>query len=467
MAFIWIYKKIFADKLLQKTNPTGKDGAKPMPPLIPYGFIQTAKELTGPRAPWFMLENSRWSPGSIYRYHVTLYGRNLPPLVAIGDVEVAHAVLKDSKSYKPKFLYSMMDRMGGPNILTSEGHRWQHARKGVAPAFASKHITRMNDVINNQINTWIIETLMPKYVETGEPFDVAHEFLRQVLKGISLAGFNYSMSDEEANMFITETNIALIEIMAQAVNPVRKALRHFIPAARRLVEADKRLHKIAQNVLDHYRSTVHSQDETIISMIVNNDSYSSDKERLADIRLFFFAGYDTTAYTLCWTLLELAKNPSEQMKLRNALRGVQISERRNVPELRCVIKEGMRLYPVAVAGGRRALANDFTTDKYFLPKGTIVTISNIAIHRNAKYFDDPDEFRPSRWKDPSKEASMAFMPFALGRRNCVGQSLANAELYTILATLISGFEFTVFDEGEKDYFVTLKPVGAKLIAKNI
>lgn len=73
-------------------------------------------------------------------------------------------------------------------------------------------------------------------------------------------------------------------------------------------------------------------------------------------------------------------------------------------------------------GVRRIVSKDFTTDKYLLPKGTHVTIGTMVMFRNPKYFDEPDEFRPSRWENPSEKKPMVFMPFGLGRRNCVGQS---------------------------------------------
>ena len=367
MALIWTYKKFFSD------TPLSKDG-KPMPPMISCGFLETIKALTGSRAPSFMLENCRGADNDIYQYRITPYGVGLPHLVTIGDAELAMAVLRDPKSLKPVIKNKVGKDQGAGNLLFSDGHRWRHARRAVAPAFASKHVSRMNVIVVKQVKTWINETLIPKLVDKDESFDVAQTFLHQILKGIAVAGMEYNMSDEETEVFITEANIAMTELQAQMINPVRRILSSFTPSGRRASLAKERMDQFVQNVLDNYRSLENPQDDTVISAIVNNDAYLSDGERLADIRIFFVAGFETTAYSLSWTLLELAKNPAEQTKVRNALLSVPVNERRNVPELRNAIKEGMRLHPVSAGGIRRVLMKDFTTDKYFHQKERLLLL---------------------------------------------------------------------------------------------
>jgi len=61
----------------------------------------------------------------------------------------------------------------------------------------------------------------------------------------------------------------------------------------------------------------------------------------------------------------------------------------------------------------------------------------------------------------------AFNPFSLGKQNCVGQSLAQAETFAIVARICSEFELSVESEGTVDFFLTLKPVGARLRARKL
>jgi len=395
--------------------------------------------------------------------------------VVTADAKLAQMVLRDSANYKHPCVYGRFEKVGGRSIFSTEGARWHHARKAVSPAFHSKQIARMNEVVSCQIRQWMDNTFTPLYVNTGTPFDPSEELLRQMLKGISLAGFDYTISEEEVEMVLLEISIAFREILAQSINPLRDKFSAFHAAGRRMMLSSARAHKFAQSVLDHYRRRSNSMNSTIISehhnnmiisMIANNDQYQSDDERCSDIISFYIAGHDTTAYTLAWILLELARNPAEQSRLREALRRASVDDRIHTPELKHVIKEGMRLHPVGT-NIWRTLDKNITTEDYSIPKGAHISIATLSIQRNAEYFEDPDEFRPSRWEDPSDAALSAFLPFALGRRNCVGQSLAYAELYNTLAILLVDHEFRVVDEGRVDYFVTLKPIGVKLIVNKV
>lgn len=471
---LW-HKHNNASKHSNTNNESEKQ--KPLPPMAPYGFLQTIHHLTGPDLPWFCLRIARTpSIGPIFRIQTHPFNWG-PPAVVTADAKLAQSVLRESTSYKHRAIYGIFEKVGGPSIFSSEGGRWHHVRKAVAPAFSSKQVARMNSIISKQIRQWMEEDFVPNYVETGKPFDPSDELLRQMLKGISLAGFEYDISNEEIDMVLLELSIAFREISFQASNPLRETFSRFHRAGRRMMLSSARSRDFAHSVLDHYRKQKHPQEgTTIISLIAQNDNYESDDDRCSDIMAFYIAGHDTTAYTLAWILLELSRkeNSMEQTRLRMALRQASMqqnsdSDRIYIPELKRVVKEGMRLHPV-VPNINRTLAKDFVTEDYFIPKGSHVAIATLSIHRNAECFKEPDVFRPSRWEDPSEQEALmvaAYLPFALGRRNCVGQSLAYAEIYNVLAILLVDYELRVVDEGKVDFFVTLKPLGVKLIATKV
>jgi cytochrome P450 len=211
---------------------------------------------------------------------------------------------------------------------------------------------------------------------------------------------------------------------------------------------------------------------TVIDQIAQNTSYKTDKERVSDILMLLFAGHDTTAYSLSWTLLELAKKPHEQRLLRNELRSNPEEDRSNLTMLRNVMKEGMRLQPVA-AFQSRMINKDIIHKReghskgFLIPKGTQVTCSDFILCRNEKYFKDPDEFMPSRWEDASDDAIAAMTPFVLGSRNCVGQSLAMIEVHCVLSRLCTDYAFSVEEEGIPKCRVTNRPSGARLVAQKV
>jgi len=132
------------------------------------------------------------------------------------------------------------------------------------------------------------------------------------------------------------------------------------------------------------------------------------------------------------------------------------------------MKESTRLNPASSCTSIRVIGRDIRTKEgYVIPKGSTCFMWFLLLSRDPSVFDDPDEFRPSRWENPTREMLDSFMPFSLGKHNCIGQVLAGAHLHTIVARICSEFELTLEDEGKADFFMTLKPVGARLKATRV
>jgi len=104
------------------------------------------------------------------------------------------------------------------------------------------------------------------------------------------------------------------------------------------------------------------------------------------------------------------------------------------------------------------------TSSGLLPKGSICSLNFLCLFRNPKIYEDPDSYLPSRWENPTQEMKDSFIPFSMGKQNCIGQSLARAELFAVVARICSEFELSVECEGSSDRNLTLKPVGMRLRA---
>lgn len=191
------------------------------------------------------------------------------------------------------------------------------------------------------------------------------------------------------------------------------------------------------------------------------------KDLLDEAITLLFAGQDTSAATLSWTLHLLSLFPDIQSKLADEVHTVLKSEvlagrgetvgRKTIsklPYLDAVIKESMRLYPVAPFVVRRIMddlpickenGNRGKAKQTVLPAGSIACIWIYSLHRNPAFWNRPDDFLPERWINPDLkdigQTDGAYMPFAAGPRNCVGQPLARVILRTILAKLIYRYEF--------------------------
>ena len=200
----------------------------------------------------------------------------------------------------------------------------------------------------------------------------------------------------------------------------------------------------------------------------SRNSTDVSKAMLDEAITLLFAGQDTSAATLSWTLHLLSLYPEVQEKLAKevaaSLKKQQNSNddgdaqfftkqfASNMPYLDAVIKESMRLYPVAPFVVRK-LPLDVTIPAEtksaaptILPEGSLACVWIYALHRNPRLWHRPDDFVPERWIDPNLkdldegQCSGAFMPFANGPRNCVGQPLAHVILRIILARIVDRYK---------------------------
>ena len=243
-------------------------------------------------------------------------------------------------------------------------------------------------------------------------------------------------------------------------------------------EAQTAAGKIAttgQSVLDHYRET-HSEaeiqsDTSIIGHLIRGP-YPSDLDRVADVTIFMLAGHDTTAYQLSWIIIELARHPEVVKTLREELdnaftpvgpRDCTASQLSKLDYLSKVVKEGMRLWPVVANGSQRRILVDIPYKEYIIPKGATLAMNNFAMFRIG--IQDGNEFIPERWNDGNPDEHKLkelFIPFASGKRNCVGQALALLELKLVIATLFHSYNFEIVGEFEEEVTLTMKPKNADL-----
>jgi cytochrome P450 len=454
--------------ILMSTLAVSKVGRKRDrdPPLAPGGILKTVEMISGKEFPWFMLSVMKELNSSVFRLSLPIPGT--PMVVAVGELETVREILTDPLSKKPAAIYGSFENVTNrhPSIFSLNGEPWAARRKSIAPAFSSNHIRRMNRVAVEKTEIWIKEKLRPM-VEEGKSFDVAKEMIGITLSAICETAFEYDMPDEEKSIFVSELDLTLKEFMFKTtVNPLRKVFGSFLPDRRRAFQASKNVSKISRNIMDAYKRLEAPAKDTIIDRIMKSVAYKNDDERLADITVFLIGGHDTTAYSLAWILLELARNPMQMTKLRKSLSNVPPEDWSRSEVLGKIVKEGVRLHPVSAGGSMRTVGRDIETKTgMLLPKGSIIFMPFIMLLRNPNIFENENTFQPSRWETPTKEMTDAFVPFALGKQNCIGQSLANAELHCIAARICAEFDLEVKEEGTVDYFLTLKPVGARLIAR--
>lgn len=182
---------------------------------------------------------------------------------------------------------------------------------------------------------------------------------------------------------------------------------------------------------------------------------------ITEIRLFLFAGHDSTAATIAYSCYLLSKHPEKLTKLREEhtkVFGADLSAATGIlkeypqkinalPYTTAIIKEVLRLFPPA-SGIREGLPNVYLHDKYgnrFPTEHLNVWVNHSALHRNPEYWPEPHSFIPERWlaqpEDPLYPPKGGWRPFEYGPRNCVGQTLAMLDIKITLVMTARRFDF--------------------------
>ena len=183
----------------------------------------------------------------------------------------------------------------------------------------------------------------------------------------------------------------------------------------------------------------------------NEDTSLTRKELLNNIFLFFLAGHETTSGTLTATLYFLSRHPDIQDKVREEIEQIFHGDEPNYDSIKLlqyvnlVMNESSRLLG-PVTSLSRVAKEDCTLEGYHVPKGTILVLSILNIHRDKDIWgDDVLEFNPDRWtpENVKKRPNNSFIPFGAGSRICLGNNFANLEMRITLVKLIQRFKFTI------------------------
>lgn len=432
-------------------------------PLAPAGMLETIQNMSGPNAPWFLLDMAKQINSDIFRLSLPIPGG----VYCVGCPITTREILLDAKTDKPKQIYKAIGELFGTDNIASRSNtpEWYHARKGVARAFSSIEINRMKRICAKHVDKWIEETLEP-CIKNNQTFDPSIEMCRITFRIILEAGFEYDASDEEYEHFIHQMDDVVKEFASKQINnPFRRYYAPLLADYRNAVKSRDETQNFVRKVLDAYRmNTNKSSSNTIIRMIAENECFTSDIERVAELCVMIFAGHDTTGYTLSTTLILLAKHPSISEKLREELLSLEPSNWSRSQYLKNVITESQRLLPVVVNGPIRVTGRDIKCKdgSMMIPKGSVCFLPQGIPNRNEQIFKDAECFKPERWDSANEIMHQTCMPFALGKRNCVGQSLAVSELETVLPKLLAKYSFEIDTEGEIDFFLTLKYAGTRL-----
>ncbi|KAI3807146.1 hypothetical protein L1987_23070 [Smallanthus sonchifolius] len=194
--------------------------------------------------------------------------------------------------------------------------------------------------------------------------------------------------------------------------------------------------------------------EVLLSLQESDPKYYSDEMIRSFLMVFLSAGSDTTAGTMEWALSLLLNNPKVLAKAQNEIdtkigkdRLVVESDIVNLPYLRCIINETLRLYPAGPLLVPHESSKDCVVGGYNIPGETMLLVNQWAIHRDPKLWTHPKSFNPERFEGlEAMRDGYKYMPFGSGRRSCPGEGLAVRVMALIIGLMIQCFDWERISE---------------------
>ncbi|KAG9444060.1 hypothetical protein H6P81_015400 [Aristolochia fimbriata] len=374
----------------------------------------------------------------------------------------------------------------GKGLLMANGDAWYHQRHIVAPAF-------MGDKLKSHAGYMVECTrqmLQSLHAEVGSgggggggggEVEIGKYFTR--VTGDIISRTEFASSYDKGKKIFHLLN-SLQHLCAQSSRHFWFPGSRYIPSKynreikARKMEVEKLLIEIIQSRKDCVeigRSESYGND--LLGMLLaetqkKREGFSLNLQVLMDeCKTFYFAGHETTALLLTWTVMLLATNPNWQERARAEVFHV-CGDKPPSPDhlskltlLNMIINESLRLYPPASLLPRMAF-EDFKLGDLQIPKGLSIWIPVLALHHSEELWGkDVHEFNPERFAGKSFAPGRHFMPFAAGPRNCVGQSFAMMEAKIILAMFLTRFKFTISENYRHAPVIvlTLKPKHGVLI----
>jgi cytochrome P450 len=394
-------------------------------------------------------------------------------------------LIRNYKNFKKSRGLQVSKRLLGEGLVTSEGEYHDRQRRIIQPAFHPNLIKGYADIMT----TYAIN--MCQRWEDGITLDIHKEMIHVTSAIISKAVLGSDIKSEEGDQ-VGDALLTCAEYFNRLLMPFGELIERIpvLPINKGFQAAKKKLDSIVYSMIKEHRDNeskgVSSQGDLLYTLLQAQDAEAAigrmtDSQLRDEVMTIFLAGHETTANALTWTFYLLSQNPTVEAKLYEELYSVlgndkdsssnnssstsrskgriRIPTIEDVPKLEYtgkVFRESMRLYPPAWTIGRQVIT-DYKVDKYVIPAGSIILMSQYVMHRNPRYFSDPDLFYPDRWTKEAKSQlpRFSYFPFGGGIRGCVGEPFAWMEGVLLIATICQLWKM---HHDDTDHKVELKPL---------
>lgn len=424
---------------------------------------------------------------------ICFYWMFTTPRIIIREPELIREALMNKSGHLERLPLPPYKRLT-TGLTALAGDKWAQHRSIVSPAFHQTKLKAMvpdfcascTEMVNRwhrligldgafKLDVWIELTAMTSdvisrtafgssYVEGKRIFELQEQLIALLLKPegfpyIPLFRFVWTKDNQRRHQLNKEVN----NLLTILIQKKEKAMKHDEKGHEDLLGLMLRSNEQAEN---------NTNDAKLKGM--------SLQEVMEECKLFYFAGHETTAGLLTWTMILLSMNPSWKTRARNEV--MEICGRspflnyESINQLKIVnviLLEALRLYP-ALAAHHRHTYKETKLGNIYLPAGVDLVLPTLMIHHDKNIWgDDAEEFKPERFCEGISKATnnkFSYFPFGWGPRFCVGQNFAMMEAKIAVAMILQNFEFELSSSYAHSPVgsITVKPQhGAPLIIRKL
>jgi cytochrome P450 len=381
--------------------------------------------------------------------------------------DIEEAMVRRAASMARDEYVEMLTRALGHGLLTSDGELWQRQRKLMAQAFTPRRIRDYGE-------TMVAVAARNLDLRDREVINLHAEMNRITMEIVAAVLFGAAISGEQVAT-VGAAMTTLNEFYANSPEAVLMLPRWVpTPLNRRVNTAVEQLDAVVYSIIDRRRCSGEVRHDllgTLLSACDEGGTGMSDQQLRDEVTTLFLAGHETTSLALAHTIYLLAKHPEIERRLVVELdevlagRPPTVEDAEALRYTRQVLDESMRLYPPAWATGRE-VAREVEIGGYRIPPGAQLLISQWLVHRDPRFYPDPEAFDPDRWLPERVKARprYAYFPFGGGPRVCIGNHFAMLEATLVLALLMQRHHFELLP-GQRLSFtpsVTLRQRGPGL-----
>ncbi|KAG7097880.1 hypothetical protein E1B28_005192 [Marasmius oreades] len=394
-----------------------------------------------------------------------LYGS---PMIYTTNMDVMKQFTSTSGLFVKSYEATLGSTLYGPNVFSTDGTEWRKHRRVMGPAFSNSLYQMVWDESLKTYQDMVsAEGWSDKKTVDVPVTQVATFKFALIVLGLCAFGFDFNWTEPAAT---TEGEMTVQEAMRTVIDNYLYLIftppwmKRLMPSFKRLQKAYDQLGQFMKNQVQVRREEIRGYAsgeytrKDVFSMLVQANECEAGKNKLEDsdlignVFVMLFAGHETTANTLATTLAFLSLHQDAQDEVVQQIievvgydRNPAFEDYNKLNKVLAAFYEALRFFPAGYLM-LRVMGEDAVipipnprgqegTQPCPIPKGTWVVVDMVGVHRNPRYFEEPEKYKPSRWHGLPNDSEQ-FTAFSVGSRACIGRKFATTEAVCFLTMFL-------------------------------